>query len=171
METMRALVKKEARPGLVARKGSRSHHRHQRCADQGAADRNLRNRCAYLRVGCLGPEDDSRADGRGPRVRRPDRRRRLERQGLSRRRDRQRRGARGLRPLPQLPGRAPAPLQGHQGRRRQSSRRVRRVSVAAHDQRLGARSPDPRATSRRSSIPSATPCTRLSSSTCWAKTC
>ena len=40
----------------------------------------------------------------------------------------QRRGARRLRPLPQLPGRPPASVQGHQGRRRQSARRVRRVS-------------------------------------------
>ena len=39
-----------------------------------------------------------------------------QRQGFPGRRHRQRRGARGLRPLPQLPGRPAAPLQGHQGR-------------------------------------------------------
>ena len=64
---------------------------------------------------------------------------RCQRPRLPRRRHRQRRGPRRLRPLPQLPGRAAAPVQGHQGRRRQPPRRVRRVPVAAGDQRLGAR--------------------------------
>ena len=68
-----------------------------------------------------------------------DRRGRLERQGLSRRRDRQRRRPRRLRPLPQLPRRPPASVQGHEGRRRQPARRVRRVPLAADDQRLGPR--------------------------------
>ena len=91
--------------------------------------------------------------------------------GFPRRRDRQRRGARGLRPVPQLPGRPPAPVQGHQGRRRQPARGVRRIPVAADDQRLGPRPEASPATCSRSSTRSATPCTRPSSSTCWARTC
>ena len=43
-------------------------------------------------------------------------------------RHRQRRGARRLRALPQLPGRPAPPVQGHQGRRRQPARGLRRVS-------------------------------------------
>ncbi len=95
-----------------------------------------------------------------------DRRDRLERQRFPVGRDRQRRGARGLRPLPQLPGRAPASVQGHQGGRRQSARGVRRIPVAADDQRLAARlgrrqpCPASRATCSRSSIRSATRSTR-----------
>ena len=62
-----------------------------------------------------------------------------QRARLRSRRHRQRRGARRLRPVPQLPGRPAAPVQGHQGRRRQPPRRVRRVPRPAGDQRLAAR--------------------------------
>ena len=51
----------------------------------------------------------------------------------------------------------------HQGRRRQPARRVRRVHRAADDQRLASRARRSTATSPRSSIRSATPCTPRSS--------
>ena len=63
----------------------------------------------------------------------------LQRQGFPPRRHRQRRGARRLRPLPQLPGRPAASLQGHPGHRREPPRRLRRVPRAADDQRLAPR--------------------------------
>ena len=40
-------------------------------------------------------------------------------------------------PVPELPGRPAAPVQGHQGNRRQSPGRVCRVPGPADDQRLG----------------------------------
>ena len=142
-QTMRALVKKEARPGLWLEEVP--------VPTIGINDvliKVLRTGICgtdvhIYAVGRLGPEDDPRPDGGRPRVRGRDRRGRLERQGLPRRRDRQRRGARRLRPLPQLPGRPPPPLQGHQGDRRQPPRRVRRVPRPADDQRLGPRPEHP----------------------------
>ena len=47
--------------------------------------------------------------------------------GLSSRRNRQRRGPRGLRTLPQLPGGPPSSLRAHAGRRRKSRRRFCRI--------------------------------------------
>ena len=60
-----------------------------------------------------------------------------KRHRFPRRRDCQRRRARGLRPMPELPGRPASSLQGHQGNRRQSSRRVCPVPGPPDDQRLG----------------------------------
>ena len=54
-------------------------------------------------------------------------------------RHRQRRGPPRVRPLPQLHGRAPAPLRAHPGRRRRPHGRVRRAHLAADDERLEAR--------------------------------
>ena len=104
METMQALVKKEAKPGLWLDEVPAAQDRDQRRAHQGAAHRHLRYRCSYRNLGCLGAEDDSGADGGRPRVCGRDRRDGIERQGFPRRRDRQRRGTRRLRPVPQLPG-------------------------------------------------------------------
>ena len=52
------------------------------------------------------------------------------------RRYRQRRRSCGVRALPQLPGRAAASVRAHQGRGRESARRVRRIHRAADDQCL-----------------------------------
>ena len=79
METMLALVKKEAKPGLWLDEVPMPRHRNQRRADQGAAHRNLRHRRAHRDLGRLGAEDDAGADGDRPRIRRPDRRGGLER--------------------------------------------------------------------------------------------
>ena len=106
------------RARTVARGRPRARGRHQRRADPGRPDRHLRHRPAHLPLGRLGAEDDPGADGGRARVRRRDRRGRLERHRLPARRHRQRRGPRGLRALPQLPGRPPAPVRGHRGRRR-----------------------------------------------------
>ena len=139
METMQALVKKEAKPGLWL--------------DEVPLPRIGINDVLIkvLRTGICGTdvhietwdawaqEDDSGADGGRPRVCGRDRRDGLERQGFPRRRDRQRRRARRLRPVPQLPGGPPASVQGHQGGRGQPSRRVRGIPVAADDQRVGSR--------------------------------
>ena len=73
-----------------------------------------------------------------PRVRRRGGRARLERQRLLARRPRQRRGARGLRPLPQLHGRAPPPLRPHDRPRRAAAGSLRRVRRAADDEHLAA---------------------------------
>ena len=72
----------------------------------------------------------------------------------------QRRGAPGLRPLPQLPGRPAASLPRHQRRGRQPRRRLRRVPVDPGDQRLGVRSEDSAWRSSAVSTRSATPRTR-----------
>ena len=101
----------------------------------------------------------------------PDRRCRQQREGFSRGRHRQRRRARRLRTLPQLPRRPPAPLQGNGGRGREPAGGLRRVSLAADDQRLASRPGDFAATSPRFSIRWATPCIRPSPSPCWARTC
>jgi threonine 3-dehydrogenase len=55
------------------------------------------------------------------------------------RRHRQRRRARGLRTLPELPGRPPPSVRRDQGHRRQPARGVCRVPGAADDQRLASR--------------------------------
>ncbi len=123
----------------MARRSTRPADRHQRRAHQGPAHGYLRNGRAHRDLGCVGEADDSGADGGRPRVRGGDSRGRLECQGLSCRRDRQRRGARGLRPLPELPGRSATPLQGHQGDRREPTRGVCRVPVPADDECLGPR--------------------------------
>jgi cysteine synthase A len=60
----------------------------------------------------------------------------LQRPRLLSRRDRQRRRARRLRPLPQLPGRAAAPLCRHQGVGVNRPAPLPSTSRAAHDQRL-----------------------------------
>ncbi len=52
----------------------------------------------------------------------------------------ERRGPRGVRALPQLPGRPPALVRVYAGRRRQPARRVCRVYCAAHDQHLAPQS-------------------------------
>ena len=72
-------------------------------------------------------QDDQAAAGRRPRVRRRDRRGRLQRRRLRAGRPRQRRGPRGLRSLPPLPGRAAPPVRQHDRPRRRAGRRVRRV--------------------------------------------
>ncbi len=51
-------------------------------------------------------------------------------------RHRQRRRPRGLRPLPQLPGRAAPSVRAHAGRGREPAGRVRRIHRAADDQHL-----------------------------------
>ncbi len=126
-----------ARP--VAGGCSRTGVRHQRRADPRALHRHLRHRCPYLRLGRVGAEDDSGADGDWPRVCRRDRRSRLERERLSSRRHRQRRRARHLRALPQLPCRPPASVRVHLRRRRESPRCLRGICRAADEQHLAAR--------------------------------
>ena len=87
------------------------------------------------------------------------------RAGSRARRPGQRRGPHRLRPLPQLPGRAPPPLRAHRGHRRRPPRRLRRVRRAPGDQRLAARCrADPARRRSPSSTRSATPCTRRSPS-------
>ena len=54
-------------------------------------------------------------------------------------RHRQRRRSRGVRALPQLPGRAPSFVRAYHGRGREPARRVRRIYRAADDQYLAAR--------------------------------
>ena len=111
--------------------------RHQRRPDPGAADRHLRHRRPHLQVGRLGAEDDPRAHGDRPRVRRRDRRSRARTSPTS---------------SPAISSAAKAtwsaaaaatawPAAGisaprRQGRRRESPGRVRRVHRAADDQHL-----------------------------------
>ena len=168
---MKALVKSKREPGLWLEDVPEPDDRHQRRADPRAAHRHLRHRPAHLQLGRMGAEDHPRADGDRPRVRRRDRRGRLERRRFLPRRYRQRRRPRGLRPLPQLPGGPPASVRAHQGVGREPARRVRRVHRAADDQHLAPHAKSIRWTSPPSSIPSATPCTRRCRFRCWAKTC
>ncbi len=122
--------------------------------------RHLRHRPAHLQMGRLGASHYSCADGHRPRVRRRDRRVGFERKRFSSGRNRQRRRPRGLRALPQLPGRAAASLRAHPGRRREPARRVRRIYRAADDAISGGTSRGSISKSPPSSIPSGTRCTR-----------
>ena len=124
------------RAGPVARGRARARAGHQRRADQGQAHRHLRHRSAHLQMGRVGAEDDSRADGGRPRIRRRDRRGRRQRQRLRARHDRLGRGPYRLRPLPQLHGRPAPPVPVHQRRRRQPRRRLRRIYRHPQRQRL-----------------------------------
>ena len=87
-------------------------------------------------VGQLGGEDDRAAARRRARVRRRDRRGRLERQRLPPRRPRQRRGPRDLRPLPALHGRPAPPVREHGRPGRRARRLLRRVRRPADDEHL-----------------------------------
>ena len=101
-----------------------------------------------------------------------DRGGRVQRHRLPSRRHRERRRTRGLRALPQLPRRTPPSLRAHPGHRRQSARLLSPSICAADDQRLACTTRVRRSgCGRRSSIRSATRCTRRCRSTCWAKTC
>ena len=137
---MKALVKSKAGARTLAGRDSRAGDRHQRRADSRALHGHLRHRCAHLRVGRLGAEDHSCADDHRPRICWQDRRRRIQCQRLLSRRHRERRGARGLRALPQLPGRQAASLRFCQGRRRQSAGGLCRIDFAPDDQYLEAQS-------------------------------
>ncbi len=88
----------------------------------------------------MGAVDHQGSDGDRARVCGRDRGGRLERQRLFPGRHCERRGARGMRALPQLPRRAETPVRAYRGRGRESRRRVRGVDRAAHDQYLAAQS-------------------------------
>ena len=90
----------------------------------------------------LGAEDDPGADGRRPRVLRRDRRDRQRGARLQARRPRLRRRPHHLRPLPQLPRRAPPPVPQHRRRRRQPPGLLRRVPGDPGGQRVQARRRD-----------------------------
>ena len=60
---MKALVKSRAERGLWLEEVAEPGHRHQRRADSRALHRHLRHRRAHLRLGRLGAEDHSGADG------------------------------------------------------------------------------------------------------------
>ena len=124
------------------RSGARS--RPQRRVDQDASDGDLRHRHAHLQLGCLGAEDDPRADDRRPRVFRGNRRSRQRSARLRARRPRLRRRAHHLRTLPQLPRRAAPSVPQYAGRRRQSRRRLRRIPDDTGLQRLQAAARDRR---------------------------
>ena len=138
--SMKALVKRSREPGLWLEDVPVPEFGINDVLIKIRQDGHLRHRRAHLELGRLGAEDHPRADGHRPRVRRHDRRGRQQRARPGHRRHRHRRGARRLRTLPQLPGRPPPSVQGHQGRRRQPARRVRRISVHPGDQRLARRS-------------------------------
>jgi hypothetical protein len=123
----------------MARRRSGTDDRHQRCEDPGAEDGDLRDRSAYLRVGRVGEreraggaDDWARICGRDCGGGRECVRLRAGPGG-------ERRGPRGVRALPQLPGRAAASVRAHRGSWREPERGVRGVDCAADDQHLAAR--------------------------------
>ena len=168
---MKALVKKEAAPGIWLEDVPEPKVGPERCADRDRQDGDLRHRHAHLQVGRLGAEDHSGADGRGPRVLRAHRRAGLRGPRAQGRRPRLRRRPHHLRLLPQLPRRPPPPVPQHGRRRREPPGRLRRVSGDPGRQRLQAARLHSATTSPRFSIRSATPPTPPSPSTWWARTC
>ena len=86
----------------------------------------------------MGAEDHSGTARHRPRICRRNCGCRLERQRLPPGRDCQRRRPRGLRPLPKLPGRTPAPVRPHPRCRREPPRCFRGIHRAADDQHLAA---------------------------------
>ncbi len=126
----------ESRAGALARGCPGAGDRDQRRPDPGAEDRDLRHRPPHPLVGCLGAEDDPGAARDRARVRRRDRRDRLERERLPPGRHRQRRGPRRLRPLPQLHGGQTAPVRALDRPRGATARSLRRAGRAADDEHL-----------------------------------
>ena len=169
---MKALVKRKAEAGLLAGRRPRADDRHQRRADQSAAHRHLRHRRAHLQMGRLGAA-------------RPFPCRWSSATSSSARSSRSARNVKDFHPGEIVSG------EGHVvcGRcrnclagRRHLCKDTKGVGVnrpGAFAEYLAlpmtnvwrARPGHRPATSRPSSIRSATPCIRRCRSPCWAKTC
>ena len=164
---MKALVKKEARPGLWLEDVPEPEIGINDVLIQVRTHGHLRHRPPHLQVGRVGAEDHSRADGRRPRVRRRDRRGRLQRQRFLTRATSS--AARGTSSAAAAATAWPAggicaPTRRGVGVNRPG--RLRRIHLAADDQRLAPSTRRSTATSPRSSIRSATPCTPRCRSPC-----
>ena len=125
--------------GTVAGRRSGAGGRHQRREDPGAEDGDLRDGSAYLRVGRVGERERTGGADDRTRVCGRDRGGRRECVGLCAGAGGQRRGPRGVRALPELPGWAAASVRAYRGRGREPQRGICRVHCAADDEHLAAR--------------------------------
>ena len=168
---MKALVKSKREPGLWLEEIPQPTIGINDVLIRVLPRRHLRNRPAHLQLGRMGAAHHSRSHGHRSRVRRRDRGDRLQRQRFPAGRYCQRRGPRGVRPLPQLPGRTAPPVRAHHGRGREPAGRVCRLHRRADDQHLAAQQKTSIWMSRRFSIPSAMRSIPRCPFRCWAKTC
>ena len=139
---MRALVKTGPAPGLELLDVPAPTGGPGRRLGQGGRDRHLRDRPAHRGLGRMGAAVGAAAGHRRARVLRGGDRGRIVGHRGRGGGPGQRRGAPGVRSLPQLPSRPPAPVHQHPRHRGPARRRLRRVRVAARRQRLGAPASD-----------------------------